>query len=149
MVADAASLEGLADGSFDGVTCCLALTDIDDLEGMFAATHRVLRPGGWLAVATVHPCFEPPHSRKLDVDGRRWTQVAHYFEEGRWYSPPGDGPRAKAGTYHRRLSTILNLLVDTGFRLDRLSEPKGPPELLETNPNYGEVAEILGIRASR
>ena len=53
---DAGALYSLADASFDGVTCCLALTDFDDLSAVLAATFRVLKRNGWLVVATLHPC---------------------------------------------------------------------------------------------
>jgi len=147
LVGDARTLDGVATAAFDGVTSCLALTDIDDLTSAFGAVNRVLKPDGWFAIATVHPCFETPHAHKLDEGGVRWSAVAHYFEEGHWVAPEGRGPRAIVGSHHRRLSTILNQLVDTGFELHRFVEPKGPPEVTADHPHYGEVAEILGVRA--
>jgi ubiquinone/menaquinone biosynthesis C-methylase UbiE len=36
---DAEALGSLADASFDGATCCLAMTDFDDLSAVLAATH--------------------------------------------------------------------------------------------------------------
>jgi SAM-dependent methyltransferase len=105
---DAEALYSLADASFDGATCCLALTDFDDLSAVLSATFRVLKPNGWLVVATLHPCFEAPHAANGEHDGRTVKLVGNYFEEGRWW--PHDRTRlfGEIGWHHRTLSSILN-----------------------------------------
>jgi SAM-dependent methyltransferase len=52
--ADAARLP-LADGCIGLVVASMSLLDIDDLEGAIAQIGRVLRPGGVLCFAIVHP----------------------------------------------------------------------------------------------
>lgn len=42
---DAQLLAALADASFDGVTCQLALMDIADLDAAISSIHRVLARG--------------------------------------------------------------------------------------------------------
>lgn len=44
-----------ADGSFDVVTCALALTHVDDLGAALASFARVLRPDGRLVLSEIHP----------------------------------------------------------------------------------------------
>lgn len=85
LAVDAETLCSLADASFDGATCCLALTDFDDLRAVLAATSRVLKYNGWLVVATLHPCFEAPRAKDAEHDGRTVKLVGSYFEEGRWW----------------------------------------------------------------
>src|ERR1700730_14858208 len=62
---DAQHLYRLADASFDGVVCNLALMDIADLPRASYTIQRILRPGGWFVFAIIHPCapvssFEGP-----------------------------------------------------------------------------------------
>ncbi len=146
LAGDAAPMGAIADASFDGATCCLALTDFDDLNGVLAAVARVLKPGGWLVVATLHPCFEPPHAANGEHDGRTVKLVGRYFEEGRWW--PRDRTRlfGQLGWHHRTLSSILNGFLGAGFRLDRAAEPRAPAGVTAAGPWYGEVAEVLTLR---
>jgi ubiquinone/menaquinone biosynthesis C-methylase UbiE len=46
-----------SDSSFDAVTCCFGLSDIDDLDGSLRAVSGVLRPGGRFVFCVLHPCF--------------------------------------------------------------------------------------------
>lgn len=56
-------------GSFDAVLCTEVLEHVGDVRGVLAELHRVLRPGGLLAVTVpfVGPLHEEPH------DHRRFT----------------------------------------------------------------------------
>jgi hypothetical protein len=106
---------------------------------------RVLAPGGWFVSASLHPCFEPPHARTVDVEGRVAKQLNGYFEEGPWKSRNVDsliGVR-----HHRRLATIVNLLIASGLVVERLEEPRGDPAAVARSAIYGEVAEVLVVRA--
>jgi ubiquinone/menaquinone biosynthesis C-methylase UbiE len=143
---DAEALGSLADASFDGATCCLALTDFDDLSAVLAATSRVLKRDGWLVVATLHPCFEAPRAGNGEHHGRTVKLVGKYFEEGRWW--PEDRTRlfGRIGWHHRTLSSILNSFLEGGYELDRAQEPQAPADVIAASPSYGEVAEVLTLR---
>lgn len=108
--------------TFDGCTCDLALMDIDDLAGALATIAAVLRPGGWFVASVVHPCF--PGN---DTGRSSWSPEG-YESEGWWISPdhnPG-GVRIRVGATHRKLSTILNALLDANLEPDRFLEPPAP-----------------------
>ena len=108
---------------FDGATCELALMDIDDLAGILSAVAAVLRPGGWFVASIVHPCF-PGNER-----GRSsWPPGAGYESEGWWISPDHnpEGARIRVGATHRKLSTVLNALLDAGLPAERFAEPPAP-----------------------
>lgn len=138
---DACSLTALKPQSFDGVVCNLAFSDIDDLKSCFGAVRRVLKPGGWFAFATLHPCFTPPDADKVEVGDKLRLQVGQYFEEGRWWSADANRLLARLGWQHRTLSSLLNLLLDAGFVLDRFAEPRASEGI------YTEVAVVLVVRA--
>jgi SAM-dependent methyltransferase len=105
---------------FAGCTCELALMDIDDMEGTLSTVATVLRPGGWFVASIVHPCF-PGNER-----GRSsWPPEEGYEREGWWSSPDHnpDGARIRGGATHRKLSTVLNALLDAGLPAERFAEP--------------------------
>src|SRR5712692_6247617 len=57
LLADVQNLAGVADGTFDGVICHMALMDIPDLAPTLAGVARILRPDGWFIFSILHPCF--------------------------------------------------------------------------------------------
>lgn len=142
---DARTLALFEDGSFDGAATSLTFGDLDDLEAVIGSVRRVLAPAGWFVSALLHPCFEPPHASTVEVAGRAARQLNGYFEEGPWRSR---NPDSLIGVrFHRRLSTILNALIDGGFVVEHVEEPQGHPEAVARSAIYGEVAEVLVVRA--
>lgn len=144
---NARSLTALHDASFDGVASNLFITDIDDLRSALLSVARVLKPGGWFALATLHPCFNPPYAVEVRVGDRAGKQVGRYFEEGRWWSDDTDRLLARLGWHHRTLSTLLNLLLEAGFRLDRFVEPQPSASDTDVPGRFREVAEVLAVRS--
>jgi SAM-dependent methyltransferase len=108
---------------FDGCTCELALMDIDDLPGTLSCVTAVLRKGGWFVASIVHPCF-PGTEKGLS----NWSPGEGYDGEGWWTSPDHDpgGVRIRVGATHRKLSTVLNALIDAGLEAERFVEPPAP-----------------------
>ena len=112
-----------------------------------------LTPGGVLVYSTEHPIYTARLPREgwiLDDAGQRvgW-RIDNYFEEGlreeRWFVK---GVRK----YHRRLSTLLEGLLEAGLRLERVIEPAPSAERLERRPHEREHLRrpmFLLIRASR
>jgi len=119
--ADVTRRPGWWDGRpFDGCTCELALMDIDDLAGALATVSAVLRPGGWFVASIVHPCFPGNETGRSS-----WPPDEGYEREGWWTSPdhnPG-GARIRVGATHRKLSTVLNALLDAGLHAELFAEP--------------------------
>ncbi len=122
--ADARTLDGVADASFDGVLCFMALMDIADLAPTLRTVARVLRPGGWFVFALLHPCYHTSRSGEIETPEGALRTVGGYFEEGYWRSDTRKGPPGKVGAYHRTLSTYVNALANAGLTLERLSEPR-------------------------
>jgi SAM-dependent methyltransferase len=109
-------LDFAADASFDGVLCALVIHHVTARRRLLAELHRVLRPGGWLAISTSHPA----------ADWRHFGDS--YFDES-WVELPV-GP----STIHYQrmtLETVLGELLGAGFILESLVEPRPGPELRE------------------
>lgn len=104
--------------SFDGVTCDMGLSDIDDLQGLATTVATVLDVGGWAVFTLVHPCFPGAGDGKSS-----WPPEQGYYSEG-WWSTGGNGVRGHVGAHHRTLSTYLNTFIDAGLSVQRVFEPQ-------------------------
>lgn len=91
------------DGSVDVVVCALALTHIADLRPVIAEFARVLRPGGHVLIADMHP----------ETVLRAW-------------SPRTNGPDGQPGrvdTYRHLTGDYLRAALAVGLRPLRCEEP--------------------------
>ncbi|MDX1998565.1 MAG: class I SAM-dependent methyltransferase [Thermoanaerobaculia bacterium] len=163
-VASAVALP-FADASFDFATSFMCFMDVPELERALAEAHRVLRPGGFLQFSITHPCFDLPHRRnRRDWRGRTYAiEVGKYFEPDRgrieeWIF--GAAPAAarhglrkfRIPRYTRPLSQWLNLLLDTGFQIERLAEPRPSDETVAAYPYLQDaqvVAYFLHVRVRK
>ena len=153
------------DAAFDFATAFMSLMDIPETERALTEAFRVLRPGGFLQFSISHPCFATPHHKNLrDETGRTYAyEVGDYFSkrEGEvevWTfgaAPPEvrEGKRRfRVPLFTRTLSGWLNLLVETGFVLDRFGEPYPSDEAVRERPGLQDaqvVAYFLQIRARK
>jgi ubiquinone/menaquinone biosynthesis C-methylase UbiE len=144
---DAQSLAAIADASFDGVVCSMALMDIPNLGATFRATHRVLRRTGWFVFAITHPCFQTPFSEQIEGSVQR--RVGGYFAEGFWRSDHAEGVRGKVGAYHRTLATYVNGLAEAGFVVRHLREPIATGAVAERLPGCRELPAVLCARCEK
>ncbi len=154
--ADARSLDGVADGTFDGVACHMALMDIPELAPTLRSVARSLRPGGWFVFAILHPCYHTSQSGETETPEGTVRTVGRYFVEGHWRSDTRPGPPGKVGAYHRTLSTYVNALTDAGLTLERLSEPCPIGEFTDSpslsgmsRPVWAEVPAVLVARCRK
>ena len=153
------------DGTFDFATAFMSLMDIPDVERALAEAHRVLRPGGFLQLSIEHPCFQTPHRRKVRTpEGRTYAlEVGDYFrrlhgEVTEWTfsaAPPerrAGVPPFRIPRFTRPIGEWLNLLVDTGFVIERCEEPRPDEEAVRAYPKLQDaqvVAYFLHLRVRK
>jgi ubiquinone/menaquinone biosynthesis C-methylase UbiE len=147
--ADAANLESLKDRIFDGVLSHMALMDIPDLASTLNGAARILKPGGWFVFSILHPCFNTARSDEVSTPEGWIRTVAGYFDEGYWRSASRTGPPGKVGAHHRTLTTYVDLLLDAGFTLERVREPRFTGEDAEGRPIWAEVPAALIVHCRR
>jgi len=154
-----------ANESFDAATAIMSLMDIPETERVIAESYRVLRPGGFLQFSITHPCFDTPRRKPVYDEQRRKiaVEVGDYFrhlggdiEEWLFSGAPAD---AKAGLapfrvprFTRTLSAWINLLIDTGFVIERLGEPYPSDDAVRRNPRIARgrvVADFLHVRVRK
>lgn len=163
-VASAVALP-FADRAFDFATGFMSFMDVPETGRVLSEAYRVLRPGGFLQFSITHPCFDTPHRRDLrDASGRTYAiEVGDYFrnlegEVTEWLFSAAPA-EAKAGLrkfrvprFTRTLSQWVNLLIDTGFRLERLAEPRPSDETIRECPALQDaqvVSDFLHVRARK
>ncbi len=153
------------DGTFDFATGFMSFMDIPETDRVVAEAYRILKPGGFLQFSITHPCCDTPHHRNLrDENGTTYAiEVGDYFRnlngdimEWLFNAAP---PEAKAGLpnfktprFTRTLGQWLNLLIDTGFVLERVGEPRPSDETVRECPDMQDaqvVAYYLHLRARK
>ncbi len=131
------------DGEFDFVVCALAMHYLEDWNPTLREFHRVLKPGGALILSIEHPFFN-----------YTYFQSERYFDiepvQATW---TGFGIPVEVNCYRRPLESCLMPLLNSGFQLDRLLEPKPVPEFEKFDPkHYKELNDFpafLCLRAIR
>ncbi len=154
-----------ADTAFDFATGFMSFMDIPETERVVAEAYRVLKPGGFLQFSITHPCYDTPHRRNLrDERGLVYAvEIGRYFENlqgdiAEWTfsaAPPQvrEGlPKFKIPRFTRTVSQWFNLLIETGFLLERIAEPRPSDQAVRKYPNMQDaqiVAYFLHIRARK
>jgi SAM-dependent methyltransferase len=151
--------------TFDFAVGFMSFMDVPETESVLAEAYRVLKPGGFLQFSIEHPCFATPHRRNLrNKEGLTYAiEVGDYFrnlhgniQEWIFGAAPLDMrkglPKFKTPRFTRTISQWLNLLLDTGFVLERLQEPRPTEQAVEACPGLQDaqvVAYFLHIRARK
>jgi SAM-dependent methyltransferase len=154
-----------AGGTFDFATGFMSFMDIPETDRVLTEAHRVLKPGGFLQFSISHPCFDTPHRRNLrDEEGLTYAiEVGEYFQNRQgdvveWLygaAPPEikEGlPPFRVPRFTRTLSQWLNLLIEAGFLLERVEEPRPSDETVRQCPDMQDaqvVAYFLHVRARK
>jgi 2-polyprenyl-3-methyl-5-hydroxy-6-metoxy-1,4-benzoquinol methylase len=130
-------MESVSDAEFEMILCNLVLLNVSCLDETMKEFYRVLKIGGILVFSIVHPAFNfyGPGSwqmgEKNPETNRRegiYFKVDRYFEEEEyeryWKTRKGDSFPKPISFFHRTLSTYLNSLTGSGFRLLSFEEPR-------------------------
>jgi SAM-dependent methyltransferase len=126
-VADAARVP-LPDASVDLVTAFMTPQDIDDLDAAMDEAFRLLRPGGHLRTAAVHPInsaggFAGGTTRNSRAPEAPFEIRDSYFEQRRYEdSIERDGLPMTFTSLHRDLEQLAGTILNAGFLIDRLVE---------------------------
>ncbi|HYL35718.1 MAG TPA: class I SAM-dependent methyltransferase [Bryobacteraceae bacterium] len=152
-------------GQFDFATAFMSLMDLPDQQAAVGEIHRVLHSGAFLQFSILHPCFFPPHRRLLRTENGDVyaVEVGRYFDRTdgeieRWLFSAAP-EEAKAGlkpfevpAFHRTLADWLNAVCDTGFVLERVTEPSADEETARRVPAVSDtrvVAYFLHVRCRK
>lgn len=149
-------------GSFDFVTCTMALMDIAASEDLFAAIDHCLKPRGMAVVVTMHPVFKNPSNLQYRAEGelaggdpQEGIIISHYLTPMAQEVVGMPGQPQTQLNFHRSISHELNLAFDAGLVVDGFAEVT--KSALEETPTQhtdfyippsleDEVPVLLGLR---
>lgn len=133
-----------ADESFDLVISPLVLEYIEDWRGVFTEFHRLLRAGGHLVFSVTHPFSDFLYFKSGD-----YYKTEQVSCEWRGFSPV----RVSMPSFRRSLASMLNPLIEAGFIVERIVEPRPTEEFKEADPkHYEELSRMpcfLCVRARK
>lgn len=133
--------------SFDFVTAIMSLMDMPQPQIALCEAARVLKSGGFLQFSITHPCFDTPHRRRIrnaqgntiamEVGG--YYQSAHgQIDEWIFHSAPHEvtaGLRKfRVPRFQRTIADWLNMSVEAGLVIERVSEPRATDEAVARFP---------------
>ncbi|MFX0024221.1 MAG: class I SAM-dependent methyltransferase [Candidatus Hermodarchaeota archaeon] len=135
------------DNYFDFAIATMSIMDIADHEKALLEAYRVIKSGGFFQFSMSHPCFSVSDSSWVkNEEGKKiGLVIGNYFEkrEGEieeWIF--GAAPQEISGKmrkfrvprFYRTLSEWLNLLINTGFIMEKFCEPHPDDEILKKHP---------------
>ncbi len=126
--------------SFDLVTSCLALQDMPQPGEVTAQAFRLLRPGGRMNASITHPFTDTPYREwERDENGDKLAlKIDRYFDTGPVeYTWPASRQKYewKSAGLHATLSEWLAWMLDAGFLLRGVTEPRPTEEQLAARPD--------------
>jgi SAM-dependent methyltransferase len=123
-----ADLEGnlpfLSDGSFDLVIAPLVMDYLRDWQEVFMKFNRLLKPGGWLVFSSGHPMFDAKYYNTADYFATELVRCT-------W---KGFGVPVEMPSYRRSLSSAINPLLESGFEIVQILEPKPTEHFQRADP---------------
>jgi ubiquinone/menaquinone biosynthesis C-methylase UbiE len=147
--------------SFDAVVSFMALMDGPDFPRAMREILRVLKRRGMLAFSILHPCFLTKGMAFIRDGGSLKLTVSGYFDNSPWVEQWVFGTAKKAGEtrkfaiprFDRTLSYYVNSIIDAGFKLEALNEPRPSEEACRQHPSLAQWREtaptFLHVRASK
>ncbi len=112
------NLKMLGDNYFDVVFSALTLMYIKDLKKCFLEVKRVLKKGGTFVFSLEHPFYllMSPKNNKIEES---YYDTGKKIQKETW----PDGSKHRFIFYKRKVSDIINELLDSGFELGSVTEP--------------------------
>lgn len=149
-VADAGNLTLFENGTFDIVTCFMALQDIKNYQEAIREVSRVLKMDGRFVFVIPHPCFEKrvidgtiiggweyKNGKDALPENALYYKVDKYFDTGS-YTISWDMERLQhhfaTTAFHRTLTDYADALSSAGLMISQLKEPKPTKRGLENYP---------------
>jgi SAM-dependent methyltransferase len=157
---DENALLNLGENGFDAALCNMALFDMAEIDPLFCALSRLIKPGGRFVFSILHPCFNSSKvTRVAEQNDNEGELVTVYSLKVFGYKTASiskgvalrDQPVPQP-YFNRSLEEILNIGFDQGFILDRFEEPTFPPDHppgrdpLSFGANFSDIPPVLVAR---
>lgn len=143
-VASLSNLNMLDDSSFDTIVSFMVLMDTDSYEDILKEFYRVLDEDGSLLFSVTHACFLTKGLSWLKDDEGNFTKItaSNYFDKEpyteKWkFTNDSINPQQERFTvlcFPRTLEEYINPLIEAGFHLKKIMEPKPRRNLCKDRP---------------
>ncbi len=145
-------------GPFDSALSNMALFDMPEIEPLFKALSKLLKPGGVFAFSLMHPAFNNPSVALMaeewdtgQIQTRYAVKVPRYINQ---FQSQGNALRNQPKPqlyFHRPIKDYLNIAFQNGFILDGFDERAFPPEQPQTmtlgwGGKFSEIPPALIMR---
>lgn len=131
MVADINKLNDTQEKSLDMVCSFLALHFVKDINVLFKKVFKLLKDDGYFIFSMEHPIMtsnDNPISWEIDGGGSvEYYKLNGYFDE-KYKEFPWFKKDIIVGCYHRKISTIINALINAGLTIEAVEEPEPKKE---------------------
>jgi ubiquinone/menaquinone biosynthesis C-methylase UbiE len=136
---DEQALLRLGDQKFDAALSNMALFDMPEIEPLFRALPKLLKPNGLFVFSLMHPAFNNPSAALLaeewddgQIQTRYAVKVSRYINR---FQSQGlalrNQPKAQL-YFHRPIRDYMNIAFQNGFVLDGFEERAFPPDHPQT-----------------
>ena len=124
---------------FDFCIATMSLMDMTHPKEVLEEIYRVLKQGGFFQFSILHPCYMTPIRKHIrNSNGIEIAlEVGKYFDEGEYEEIWGVEHHAQFKTihYHRTLSSWINMISESKFKIERVTEPFADEKIIETCPH--------------
>jgi SAM-dependent methyltransferase len=154
-----AALLSLGEQAFDSALCNMALFDMADIQPLFHALPKMLKPGGNFVFTLTHPAFNNSScvhmGEEMDDEGEIRTvysvKISCYMTPHQMHGLAMRGQPKPQLYFERPLQYYFNLGFSSGFVLDGFEERAFPPGAPQKNPlswggNFSEIPPVLVVR---
>lgn len=148
-LADAAALP-FDEAEFGLVTAFMSLQDVDQFVTAIAEMARVLRPGGYVCIAIVHPIASSGEFESSEFDARfviSRSYLERYRVDGRPYER--DGMSMTFHSEHRPIGAYFEAMSMAGLKVDRLIEVPGNIPTDPPGSRWERIPNFLDLRAQK
>ncbi|WP_264522916.1 class I SAM-dependent methyltransferase [Flavobacterium sp. N502536] len=123
---------------FDIIFSSLTFHYVQDLEALFRKIYQYLKKGGSFVFSMEHPVFtaknEQDWFRDENENRLHWPVDNYQYEGVRQTFFLGH----EVVKYHRTVASILNMVINSGFSITQIAEPKPSEEIIEKYPEMKE-----------
>jgi 2-polyprenyl-3-methyl-5-hydroxy-6-metoxy-1,4-benzoquinol methylase len=134
-------------GSFDLVTACMSLQDMEDVGTVLQACAHIIRAAGRMVFSTPHPCTDTPFRVWERGEGgeKLALKIDRYFDTGpavmNW-NMPRLAYRWKTPYWRRTLEEWTLLTSAAGFMVRHLREPRPSAEQVRERPELEDCSRL-------
>lgn len=153
------------DKVFDFAMATMSFMDMPNPNIAIKEAYRVLKKGGFFQFSIMHPCFFTPQQEWVydENNNRRGIICGDYFkkingdvEEWSFSALPDEYKQKydkfKVPRFTMTLSEWLNILIETGFTIEKLNEPYPSTEVVKKVPHLSDariISYFLQIRVRK